>query len=310
MKDNTPKVSVLVPIYNVERYIERCAVSLFEQSYNNCEFVFVNDCTKDRSMEILNVVIGKYPSLSDRIRVVNHAVNMGLGAARLTGVNNSDGEYITFVDSDDYVNSRYVEKLVSAMVENKSDVVLSSYNISDKLKEVSVVWYERHVLGGRMSCRIWGSLLKRSIMTSYNIYPIVGIDYAEDFAFMTRYISDVKKICIIPDLIYYYTVDNDNSYVHNISEKSIISLCDALRVVSAHLKKQDKEKYQKMINYAILEKSKGLKENHGEKMDIMKIISLLEEDKLGILEKMFKASIVKGNLFWIKALSNICYNQL
>lgn len=310
MKDNTPKVSVLVPIYNVERYIERCAVSLLEQSYNNCEFVFVNDCTKDRSLEILNKVIGKYPALSDRIKVISHPANMGLGAARLTGVNNSDGEFITFVDSDDYVDSRYVEKLVAAMVENKSDVVLSSYNISDKLKEVSVAWYERRVLGGRMSCRIWGSLLKRSIMTSYNIYPIVGIDYAEDFAFMTRYISDVKKICIIPDLIYYYTVDNDNSYVHNISEKSITSLCDALRVVSAHLKKQDKEKYQKMINYAILEKSKGLKENHGEKMDIMKIISLLEEDKLGILEKMFKASIVKGNLFWIKALSNICYNQL
>lgn len=308
---NKPKVSVLVPIYNVESYIERCAISLFEQTYDNCEFIFVNDCTKDQSMEILNEVIHRYPKLSDRVKIVNHLVNQGLGAARLTGVKKSNGEYVTFVDSDDYVSSGYVEKLVSVMLKANSDVVLSSYNISDKLLNVSVDWYEKRVLGGRMSCRIWGSLLKRQIMDDYDIYPIVGIDYAEDFAFMTRYVSETRNIHIIPETIYYYTVDNANSYVHNVSDKAVNSLCRAISTISMYLiQKRGKRKYQKMINYAILEKSKGLKENCGGNVNFNKVLSLLEDEKLDLFEKKFKNMIEKGSPFWVKALSLICYSRL
>lgn len=307
--EKNPKVSVLVPIYNVERYIERCAVSLFEQTYDNCEFVFVNDCTKDNSVEVLRNVVCRYPMLSDRIKIINHSENQGLGAARLTGVDNSDGELLTFVDSDDYVCSCYVEKLVTTMQMYNSDVVLSSYNISDKLLEVSVGWYEKRVLGGRMSCRIWGSLLKREIMASYNIYPIVGVDYAEDFAFMTRYISESRIIHIIPETIYYYTIDNVNSYVHNVSDKAINSLCRAISTISACLLCKG-GRYQKMINYAILEKSKGLKENCGNNVDVGRLLSLLADDKLDFFEKAFKFSIQKSCAFLNKVFSFICFNRL
>ena len=73
-----PKVSVLVPIYGVEKYIERCARSLFEQSLDNIEYIFVNDCTKDKSMDILYEVIKDYPHLLEQIRIINHETNRGL----------------------------------------------------------------------------------------------------------------------------------------------------------------------------------------------------------------------------------------
>lgn len=307
MTDKRPKVSVLVPVYNVERYIERCAVSLFEQTYDNCEYVFVNDCTKDRSVDILSDVIDRYPTLSGRIKIINHQVNKGLGAARLTGVNNSSGEYITFVDSDDYVSNSYVEKLVENMLALNPDIVLSSYNISDKLMEVSVDWYERRVLGGRMSCRIWGSLLKRSIMTSCNIYPVVGIDYAEDFAFMTRYVSEADKIIILPETIYHYTDDNTDSYVHNVSEKDVHSLCRALKTVSEYLTRKDKRKYSRMVRYAIFEKAIGITKNLGNSESVLSLNPVSDSD---IWETCLRRSIQAKKALLIKTFSYICYKRL
>lgn len=302
-----PKISVLVPIYNVESYIERCAISLLEQTYDNCEFIFVNDCTKDNSIKILQKVMDKYPHLSGKIKIINHSQNMGLGAARLTGVENSDGEYITFVDSDDYVDRLYVEKLVKTMLEMNSDVVLSSYNIKDKIMTVSSDWYEKHVLGGRLSCRIWGSLLKRQIMDTHSIYPIRGIDYAEDFMFMTRYMSEAKTINIIPDFIYYYTTDNQNSYVHNVSDKDITSLYHALNTVSDYFQKNRHRKYEKIINYGILEKAKGLVERGQKDINVDKILSLLNIKKMNLFEKTFLRSIQCKNSFLMKSFSRVCY---
>ena len=89
-----PKVSVIVPIYGVERYISRCAYSLMEQTYSNVEYVFVNDCTKDSSMEILNNVIAEFPSRTQQCRILDHIENKGLAAARNTGINVASGDFI------------------------------------------------------------------------------------------------------------------------------------------------------------------------------------------------------------------------
>lgn len=97
------KVSILVPIYGVEQYIERCAKSLFEQTYSEIEYVFVNDCTKDDSIGVLNRVLEKFPQRKLQVRIINHEKNKGLGAARRTAILNANGDYILHVDSDDYI---------------------------------------------------------------------------------------------------------------------------------------------------------------------------------------------------------------
>ena len=98
-----PKVSVIVPVYGVEKYIERCARSLFEQTLDDMEFIFVDDCTKDESIEVLKRVIDLYPVRKDQVKIIHHAVNKGLSRARETGVNAATGDYIGHCDSDDWV---------------------------------------------------------------------------------------------------------------------------------------------------------------------------------------------------------------
>uniref|UniRef100_UPI00112F95A9 glycosyltransferase family 2 protein n=1 Tax=Campylobacter concisus TaxID=199 RepID=UPI00112F95A9 len=102
MKDYN--VSIIVPIYNVEKYIEKCAVTLFEQDYDNVEYVFVNDCSPDKSMKILKDIIEKYPNRKDDIKIINNIKNSGSSLTRKYGLDASTGKYILFVDSDDWVD--------------------------------------------------------------------------------------------------------------------------------------------------------------------------------------------------------------
>ena len=108
---NIPKVSVIVLIYKVEKYIERCARSLFCQTMQDIEYVFVNDCTPDCSIQILQSVIDEYPQRKSDIKIISHEKNMGSGVARNTGLEVADGEYIIYCDGDDWVDPDMYEKL-------------------------------------------------------------------------------------------------------------------------------------------------------------------------------------------------------
>lgn len=106
-----PKVSVIIPVYGVEKYIERCARSLFEQTLVDMEFIFVNDSTKDNSIDILLKVINEYPQRKNQIKILHHEVNKGLPAARQTGIKVAKGDYIAHCDSDDWVTSNAYQEM-------------------------------------------------------------------------------------------------------------------------------------------------------------------------------------------------------
>ena len=111
------KVSVLVPVYGVERYIERCARSLFEQTYPNLEYVFVNDCTPDGSVVVLKRLMEEYPERKPFVRIINHERNRGISATRNTALDYASGEFVSFVDSDDWLESNAIELLVKRQME-------------------------------------------------------------------------------------------------------------------------------------------------------------------------------------------------
>lgn len=96
------KISLLIPVYGVEKYIERCARSLFGQTYQNIEYIFVDDCTKDSSIAVLKKVLDDYPFRKEQVTIIHHNFNKGLSAARNTAFNHATGDYIIHVDSDDY----------------------------------------------------------------------------------------------------------------------------------------------------------------------------------------------------------------
>ena len=117
-------VSVIVPIYNVGKYIERCAESLLSQTMKSgIEFIFVDDAATDNSIDILKTVIARHPERKDQVKLLTHPVNRGLPAARNTGMDAAEGEYIYHCDSDDYVEADMLRKMYMATLTRGADIV-------------------------------------------------------------------------------------------------------------------------------------------------------------------------------------------
>ena len=117
------KVSILVPVFGVERFIERCARSLFEQTYPDLEYIFVDDGSIDRSIEILQSVVEEYPTRNAAVHLIKHDHNRGLGAARNTALDNATGEFVYHVDSDDYIDRDTIRLLVAKQKETNADII-------------------------------------------------------------------------------------------------------------------------------------------------------------------------------------------
>ena len=307
-----PLVSILVPIYGVEKYIERCANSLFNQSYPNCEFIFVNDCTQDNSIAILRKTIEKCFYLRQKVRIIHHEFNRGLGAARLTGLVNSIGDLVTFVDADDWVEPDYVEELVAAMTQHDADLVISSM---EGISQDKVILNAREHLKQRMcrrvSCRIWGNLMKRSLMVEHDIWPIEGIDHAEDYHVMCKYVSECKRIVAMRKLTYHYTIDNDSSYTQNYTVNSIKSTILSLNSTRQYLLTKDPS-YVKTINLSALEYYKSahirhLTDNHEIDELYKKYLATLP---LSFLERLTLYSIQNLPIFIAKLFTRLLYSQI
>ena len=136
MNNTNVKVSVCIPVYGVEKYIERCARSLFEQTMaEGIEFIFVNDCTKDRSIEILEQVLSEYPQRKEQVKIIHHKKNGGLVAARNTGLKHATGDYIIHCDSDDWVDLNMYEAMYNKAIETNADMVYSDFYINTPYRE-------------------------------------------------------------------------------------------------------------------------------------------------------------------------------
>ncbi|MDM8304005.1 glycosyltransferase family 2 protein [Limosilactobacillus vaginalis] len=125
-KQNQPLISVIVPVYNVEHYLNKCIKSLVSQTYSNLEIIFINDGSTDQSL----VILEQWKKRDSRIKLVNQ-VNQGLSSARNTGIRNSSGEYLTFVDSDDYVTNDYVEYMFNLLKKHNFKSPLAICSLMD-----------------------------------------------------------------------------------------------------------------------------------------------------------------------------------
>lgn len=241
---NHPKISILVPIYGTEKYIEKCCHSLFSQDYDNIEFIFVNDCTKDQSIEILYETLKVYPNRLAQVKIINHIQNRGLGASRLTGLENSTGDYVWFVDSDDYISYNAVSYISNIIVKGNHDLITFSYNEvkNNEITQKKIDPFSVHdLLTDRVNPSIWKNVIKRSLFYEYNIFPIEGIDYAEDLHLLYRLIIVARyRITLNEHFLYNYNVSNNTSMTHNVNVKSLNNLLDALMIVFDFYKSRNK----------------------------------------------------------------------
>jgi len=223
------KVSILIPVYNAGSYIERCAKSVFEQSYSDLEFVFVNDGSTDNSIEIVQSVLRKYPSRQDKVIIVDHITNRGISAARNTAIAAAQGAFVMFVDSDDWIQKDAVEQCVNKQCENDADIVSMSYvwhkkDSSQIVCETDVESpYEilYNLLTMKSTGRIWGRLIRRKLFSDNNVHFIEGADYGEDLMVMSILCYFSKNYAVVQDTFYNYDNRVPSSYTQRFSpEKS------------------------------------------------------------------------------------------
>ena len=183
------KVSICVPVYKVEKYIGRCARSIFEQTYHDLEIVFVDDCSPDNSIAVLSNVIAECPLVIGRVKIVRHSFNRGLAAARNTAVENATGDYLIWVDSDDFIEKTLVEQCVHVAETKKCDIVL--YNICALYNNYQEILNhtkysntkERTIglLSRQTILALWGGMYKLSLYKDNSIKAVEGINNNEDY---------------------------------------------------------------------------------------------------------------------------------
>lgn len=242
------KVSVIVPVYNIENYIEHCARSLFNQTLKDIEFIFVDDCTPDRSMEILTGVINEYPELKEYIRVVHHPQNLGLPSARNSGMAIARGEYLIHCDGDDWVEQDIYEKMYLKAKEEDAEIVGCDfyYEFHDRreycAQEFDLCWEDccRNVLISQaMMPNIWCRLVKRSLYVDHNLLFVPGINMCEDLITSMKLHVFARKTTSVHEALYHYVQYNSNSIVHQLNSRQIKEIEKACHVIEDFLKQEN-----------------------------------------------------------------------
>lgn len=198
-----PKVSVIVPIYGVEKYIERCVKSLFAQTLDDIEFIFIDDCTPDRSIELLEAEIEKkrprFTEMNWTVRIVRMPTNSGLPAVRRHGIQLATGDFVIHCDSDDWVEETAYEKLYKCATNNDYDIVYCDYYKSDGINKT---YYKRLEKERFMFGPMWNKLVRASLYKNEINYPVNN--KAEDGAIMMQLSFYAKTRGYVNEALYYY----------------------------------------------------------------------------------------------------------
>jgi glycosyltransferase involved in cell wall biosynthesis len=202
------KVSIVIPVYNVKPYLKRCLNSVFSQGYTDFEIILIDDCSTDGSYEeakrILNDWEGSY-------KILKHEVNKGLGAARNTGISVAKGEFFSFLDSDDWISSDFLEKLVRSAEEDNAEIVICEYYKywEDNQKQHIKSTFTLKDLTNKNLCIALATesscdkLFKSSLFYENNIIFAEGIK-SEDVATVPRLIARASRVSIVPEPLYFY----------------------------------------------------------------------------------------------------------
>ncbi|MGJ1504364.1 glycosyltransferase family 2 protein [Sphingobacterium multivorum] len=245
------KVSILVPMYNVANYIEKCATSLLEQSYDDIEYIFVDDSSTDETLFVLESTILKYPSLINDIKVVRHTRNLGLAEARNTGVVNANGDYILHVDGDDYIDKDMVSLMINKAIVEQADIVVCDFYFDwgDKLTRGSQSWNPDGSIFSKMLVSysalpcVWNKLIKRELYEIGKITVPAGLNYGEDLVTIPKLMYFANRVSKVKKALYYYVQSNASSYTKSKVDKNIVDVQILYLNLTAFFKNQNRYDY-------------------------------------------------------------------
>lgn len=233
------KVSVLVPVYGVEKYIERCARSLFEQTLDDIEFIFVDDCTPDRSIEILESVIEKYrlrfAEKKYDVKIVRMLTNSGQAAVRQHGIQLATGDYITFCDSDDIMPEDAVESLYNLAVESDADIVSGDMEwlYDDGTTKRSYIGLPygsdresvyRALLYKEYTHTLCSKLFRRSLLQEHEYITLLHATNGEDGMLFYQVLQYANKVIHNNSVVYSYYQNSQSSTHVRLKEHALYSI--------------------------------------------------------------------------------------
>ena len=247
------KISIIIPVWGVEKYISKCLDSLVNQTLEDIEIIVVNDGSPDNSQKIIDDYVKKYP---DKVKSYIKE-NGGQGSARNYGIKVSTGEYIGFVDSDDFVELDMFEKMYSKAKQDNSDIVVcGSYNVSEdytkKEKDIFISNYDtdlENTIFGKMA--VWNKIYKRNIIIDNKITFKEKVWY-EDLAFTLKAIINASKFSFIDEPLYDYLI-RQGSTMNNSNVERNLEILQAFDDVIDYIYKNKKEEYVKMIEFLAID---------------------------------------------------------
>lgn len=218
-------VSYIIPVYNVSAYIERCAKSLFTQTYGDIEFIFINDCSTDDSEVKLRKVIELFPNVQCRVKIISNKTNLGSATTRNIGLSNATGDYVMFADSDDWISMDYVESMVRQIDSGSYDIVYCDYfeSYNDHDNRISQAYGQdnieciRAMLGRGMHGSTCNKIYRRSFLLKTKQRFVKGADLFEDVSWNIRLFACTTKISYIPKAFYHYVQYNSNSIIKSMA---------------------------------------------------------------------------------------------
>lgn len=232
-------ISVITPVYKVSQFIERCAESLLGQTFDDVEFIFVDDCSPDDSVEKLEAVISRYPDRD--VRILHHDRNRGLPSSRKTGFEASSGQYIYNCDGDDWVERDILEKMYGAAAENDADFVYCDFYLtfSDSERYMHNPTYKtpdemlrKGFLSGDCKYNWWNKLAARELYTGVE-FPVDHFKGGEDMVVIGM-LSRARRLAYVPEALYHYVKTNSGAISEGFSQQRL----DSIKYNCAHALKE------------------------------------------------------------------------
>ena len=292
------KISVIVPCYGVEAYLDRCMASLLTQTLDDIEIIMVDDGSPDR----VPFMCDDYAKKDSRIKII-HKENGGLGYARNSGLDLATGEYVVFIDSDDYIESDAFEMLYYEATKNQADAVFSGFYIQNKQglweehiempesKEMVGAEIEEFKLGMIASApyekveryfwvSVWHALYKRDLIEKHHIRFVSEREYAaEDIPFQVQFLSYAKKLSYLPKGFYHYCI-NGASLTHSFNIDKFLKLKNMGKLLKS-LTNGDVEASLRINRFLISDA----------RMHFLRLVQSDNKDKMTLMKQMVNDSL-------------------
>lgn len=298
------KFSIIIPIYNAEKYLDECLNSILSQDYKEFEVIMINDGSNDNSDKICQ----SYCIRDSRFKLVNQK-NSGVSSARNKGIKLAKGEFIIFIDSDDVLIDSALKTIEENIFDNdllcygyskcyldrEEDFLLKNYKFKNKMDYIKSIIYNQEIGGF-----LWNKCFKREIITNKNILFDRNLHYCEDLLFVSEYLNNSKKVSYVPKILYKYRMRRSSVSFNLFSEKNASILKSYEKLINKYKNYDNIENRLKFLYILSYYKLKSIIPKNFElnKSILSNESTIISGEKLSIKEKINFIIIKHFNLFY------------